>query len=79
MTLFPMLSPGLRAVASTQRGVFTAGQAYATGHTQKELQRLRQAKLIMSLRRGVYVDMVAWAKPIRWSGCDSGRPAWLWR
>jgi hypothetical protein len=61
MTLLPMLSPGLRAVASTQRGVFTAGQAYASGHTQKELQRLRQAKLIMSLRRGVYVDMVAWA------------------
>ena len=61
MTLLPMLSPGLRAVASTQRGAFTAAQAYALGHTQKELQRLRQARLIMSLRRGVYVDMVAWA------------------
>lgn len=60
MTLLPRLSPGLRALASTQRGAFTAAQAYAFGHNQKELQQLRRARLIMSLRRGVYVDMAAW-------------------
>ena len=61
MTRLPTLSPGLCAVASTQRGVFTAAQAYSHGHTQKELQRLRQARSITSVRRGVYVDMLAWA------------------
>jgi hypothetical protein len=61
MTQLPRLSPALRAVASTQRGAFTAAQAYACGHNPKELQRLRRARLIVSLRRGVYVDMVAWS------------------
>jgi hypothetical protein len=48
-----VLQPTLLAVASTQRGVFTSRQAYAAGHTQKEIQRLRDGHL-MSIRRGVY-------------------------
>jgi hypothetical protein len=34
--------------------VFTSKQAYAVGHTQKEIQRLRE-KQLFSIRRGVYV------------------------
>jgi hypothetical protein len=48
-----VLHPRLLAVASTQRGVFTSDQAYAHGHTQKEVQRLRERHLV-SIRRGVY-------------------------
>jgi alkylhydroperoxidase/carboxymuconolactone decarboxylase family protein YurZ len=49
-----VLSPRLLAIAATQRGVFTSEQAYAQGHTQKEIQRLRE-KHLFSIRRGVYV------------------------
>jgi hypothetical protein len=38
---------------AVQRGVFTSEQAYAAGHTQKEIQRLRRRHLL-SIRRGVY-------------------------
>lgn len=48
-----VLHPRLLAVAATQRGVFTGQQAYAQGHTQKEIQRLR-VKHLVSIRRGVY-------------------------
>jgi hypothetical protein len=60
MAFLSALRPQLRAVALTQRGVFTAAQAYEFGHTQRELQRLRQARLLLSVRRGVYVDSAAW-------------------
>lgn len=49
-----VLVPQLRAVAARQRGVFTSAQAYAAGHGQREIQRLRRRHLL-SLRRGVYV------------------------
>ena len=48
-----VLSPRLLAIAATQRGVFTSTQAYAAGHTQKEIQRLREKRLF-TIRRGVY-------------------------
>jgi hypothetical protein len=48
-----VLHPRLLAVASTQRGVFTSDQAYSHGHSQKEIQRLRERHLV-SIRRGVY-------------------------
>jgi hypothetical protein len=48
-----VLNPRLLAVAATQRGVFTSEQAYTAGHTQKEIQRLRE-KHLHSFRRGVY-------------------------
>jgi hypothetical protein len=60
MTFLSSMNPGLRTVALAQRGAFTAAQAYAHGHNQKELQRLRQARQLLSVRRGVYVDMAAW-------------------
>ena len=37
-----------------QRGVFTADQAYAGGYSPDEIQRLRSAKVLRSVRRGVY-------------------------
>jgi hypothetical protein len=61
MTSASALHPGLRAVALAQRGVFTATQAYAFRHTQKELQRLRAAGLLLSVRRGIYVESARWA------------------
>jgi alkylhydroperoxidase/carboxymuconolactone decarboxylase family protein YurZ len=48
-----MLRPELLAVAGTQRGVFTSKQAYSAGHSQKEIQRLRERHLV-SIRRGIY-------------------------
>ena len=48
-----VLRPELLAVAETQRGVFTSKQAYAAGHSQKEIQRLRERHLV-SVRRGIY-------------------------
>jgi hypothetical protein len=48
-----VLGPRLLAVAATQRGVFSSAQAYAAGHTQKEIQRLRERHLV-SVRRGIY-------------------------
>jgi hypothetical protein len=48
-----VLLPKLLAVAETQRGVFSSAQAYDAGHTQKEIQRLRERHLV-SIRRGVY-------------------------
>jgi hypothetical protein len=47
------LLPGVLACAATQRGVFTSTQAYAAGHTEKQIQRLRRRHLV-SLRRGIY-------------------------
>jgi hypothetical protein len=61
MTSALALHPGLRAVALAQRGVFTATQAYAFRHTQQELQRLRAAGLLLSVRRGIYVESARWA------------------
>ncbi|MCY7372632.1 MAG: type IV toxin-antitoxin system AbiEi family antitoxin domain-containing protein [Spirochaetaceae bacterium] len=54
MPYAPFLAPELLALAATQRGVFTAAQARAVGHTQNDLQRLRRHKYIVSVRRGVY-------------------------
>ena len=61
----PGLQPALVAYAVEQRGVFTAAQARAAGHTEKELQRLRSAGDLESVRRGVYADGRAFrdAKP----------------
>ena len=60
-----VLHPRLLAVAATQRGVFTSDQAYSEGHTQKEIQRLRERHLV-SIRRGVYTwrDDFAAATPL---------------
>jgi hypothetical protein len=60
-----LLCPPLLAVAATQRGVFTSKQAYSHGHTQKEIQRLREHHLF-SIRRGVYawLDDFAAATPL---------------
>ena len=49
-----VLRPELVAVADAQRGVFTSAQAYAAGHSQKEIQRLRKDHLT-SIRRRIYV------------------------
>lgn len=46
--------PGLAAHMAAQLGTFTAEQAYAAGHNHKEIQRLRAAKILHSVRRGVY-------------------------
>lgn len=54
MTAPSPLNPALLAVAASQRGVFSAAQAYSVGYTQKEVQRLRAAKDLVSVRRGVY-------------------------
>ncbi|MGH8892501.1 MAG: hypothetical protein ACRDWY_04225 [Actinomycetes bacterium] len=54
MTDVPFLAPSLIALAAAQRGVFTAAQAYAAGHTEKEVQRLRTGKQLVSVRRGIY-------------------------
>jgi len=54
MTFSARLNPALLALAATQRGVFSAAQAYGVGYTQKEVQRLRAAKDLVSVRRGVY-------------------------
>lgn len=37
-----------------QLGAFTSAQAYRAGHTHDELQRLRDHKVLESVRRGVY-------------------------
>ena len=50
----PDLSPQLRALMRRQLGVFTADQAYAVGYLPDEVQRLREAGTLRSLRRGVY-------------------------
>lgn len=57
----PYLSPRLTAVAATQRGVFTAAQARAVGHTQNDIQRLRRRSHLVSVRRGVYAVREAYA------------------
>ena len=64
-----VLSPRLLAIAATQRGVFTSQQAYAAGHRQKEIQRLRERQLF-SVRRGVYVwlDDFKTASPLEQHG-----------
>jgi hypothetical protein len=54
MTSPSQLRPALLAVSATQRGVFSAAQAYRVGYTQKEVQRLRAAKDLVTVRRGVY-------------------------
>ena len=46
--------PDLVATMDRQRGVFTARQAYAAGYAHDELQRLRDGKVLESVRRGVY-------------------------
>ena len=53
-------------MAESQRGVFTSAQAYAAGHSQKEIQRLR-GKHLESIRRGVYAwrDEFTTASPIK--------------
>ena len=43
-----------------QRGVFTADQAYAGGYSPDEIQRLRSAKILRSVRRGVYTITVTY-------------------
>ena len=48
------LSPQLRALMLRQHGVFTADQAYAVGYSPDEVQRLREANTLHSVRRGVY-------------------------
>lgn len=61
MPYAPFLAPELLAVASTQRGVFSAAQARAAGHTQNDLQRLRRHRHLESVRRGVYALREAYA------------------
>ncbi|MCY7373639.1 MAG: hypothetical protein LH461_08070 [Spirochaetaceae bacterium] len=46
--------PGLAGRMAAQLGTFTAEQAYAAGHNHKEVQLLRAAKILHSVRRGVY-------------------------
>ena len=46
--------PGLTACMTAQLGTFSADQAYAAGHNHKEIQRLRDLKILHSVRRGVY-------------------------
>ena len=50
----PTLSPQLRAMMRRQRGVFTADQAYDVGYSPDEVQRMREAGVVCSVRRGVY-------------------------
>jgi hypothetical protein len=47
--------PSLTALMSRQRGTFTSAQARASGVTAEEIQDLRCAGVLASLRRGVYV------------------------
>jgi hypothetical protein len=62
----PYLSPALLGQASGQRGVFTSDQAYQAGHTEKDIQRLRKAKVLVSVRRGVYAvrEVYVGAEPV---------------
>ena len=59
--LAPALSPQLRALMHRQMGVFTADQAYAVGYSPDEVQRLREAGTLQSLRRGVYAIAAQYA------------------
>ena len=64
-----LFGPDLLAVAESQRGVFTSAQAYAAGHSQKEIQRLR-GKHLESIRRGVY----AWRDELHDGVADQAAP-----
>ena len=48
------LPPELLAIASTQRGLFTAAQAREAGLDNDVVQALRKGKMLTSVRRGVY-------------------------
>ncbi len=61
MSYEPYIAPELSGVAATQRGVFTALQARRSGHSQNDIQRLRRARHIVSVRRGVYALREAYA------------------
>lgn len=55
-----VLPPHLEAVAESQRGIFSGEQARAAGYTSKEIQRLRVAGQLTSVRRGVYAQTASW-------------------
>ena len=56
------LSPTLLALMSAQGGVFSSADARAHGHTDAEVQRLRTAKVLHAVRRGVYTWTAGWAE-----------------
>ena len=66
MALITDLHPALVARMQRQGGVFTAPQARAVGHTESQLQALRRAKVLVSVRRGVYAWRAAYleAEPL---------------
>ncbi len=55
-----VLDARLADLASQQRGVLTAAQAHAEGYTPGEIQRLRRARALISVRRGVYARTRHW-------------------
>ncbi len=55
-------APRLRPVMATQAGLFTAAQAYAAGHTHREIQHLRAIGALRSVRRGVYAHEGEYAR-----------------
>ena len=75
----PPIHPALRAVSAGQRGVFSAAQAYRVGYTQKELQRLRAAKALLSVRRGVYAERVIYLEAAPTEQLPMRSPPWRWR
>ena len=54
------LDPRVLALAEKRRGVFSSAEAYELGHTAKDIQRLRAAKVLHSVRRGTYVLRETW-------------------
>lgn len=52
--------PLLEAAMSVQHGCFAAEQAYAAGFDRGQVQRLREAGLLVSVRRGVYAIAAAY-------------------
>lgn len=52
--------PLLAMVMSAQHGCFSAEQAYEAGHDRGQVQRLREAGLLVSVRRGVYATAAAY-------------------
>jgi hypothetical protein len=51
----------LRRQADKQLGLFTRAQAKKAGVAARELDRQRRARNLVAVRRGVYLDRVAWA------------------
>jgi hypothetical protein len=60
MTLWGM-DETLAAIAASQGGVVTRSQALAAGYTEAEIRRRRRRRQWLAIRRGAYVDRVAFA------------------